>query len=178
MSASNSIRVSSTGYDSLTDAEADYESVKRVFEQTGEVSSFDAAVLDLGIEGKPRFAESQEPSSSSSRSVPGWASRIAHYLFQGLALVGGEAGNAPLDIPPRAEAAPGLDADELERLAEPLDRAVAGLIVACPTGMADRVGEIVRARDSYVSSAVDVDVPRLDAQIADAVDDSASKPET
>src|SRR5262249_21840135 len=161
----------SAGYDGLSAAETDYEAVQRIFDAAGEASSFDAAVIDLRIKGKPRLARAQQPSNQTTAGTSAWgrAVRVAHYLYEGLAMVGGEAGGAADNTPSEAGSNTGIDADDLKELGAALKRAAAGLVVAFPAGMADQVRESVHAADAYVSSSVDADFQELDAQITNAV---------
>src|SRR5262249_22081772 len=147
------------------------------FEEAGEASSFDAAVLDLSIKSKPRLAQEQEPSghATANASVRRRSVRVAHYLYEGLAIAGGGAGGAANDVPSGHASNTGVDAGDLERLGAALKRAVAGLVVAFPTGMADHVRASVHAEDLYVSSAVDADFQQLDDQITHAVHRTVSE---
>src|SRR5262245_6664454 len=178
MSAKSSIAVLSAGYESVEDAEADYEAVKTVFEECGESSSFDAAVIDLSTKGKPRFARAQEPSNQTTSGTGVWgrATRVAHYLFEGLSAVGGEAGGTPGDTASRAGLSTGVDAEDLQKLGATLKNATAGFVVAIPTGMVDKVRASVHGRDTYVSSAVDADLRALDDQITSAVHRTFARP--
>ena len=179
MSVSGVIAVLSAGYDNLADAEADFEAVEHVFEEAGEVSSFDAAVIDFSVTGKPRLAREQTPSSQPTEGTSAWgrAVRIARYLYEGLATVGGEAGGSAGGTLSEPGSSSGVDADDLEKLGAALKRAAAGLFVAFPTGMAVQVSESIHARDRYVSSAVDADFQKLDTQITNAVRRSVSPPD-
>jgi hypothetical protein len=176
VSATSSIGLVSAAYDSVADAEVDYDAAKNVFEAAGVPSSFDAAVIDLSTKGKPRFARTQAPSShtTAGTGASSWAARVARHLFEGLAIVGGEAGGADVDDPSGAGSSTGLEVDELERLEASLTHATAGLLVAYPIELADRIRESLHPRERYAANLVNADLQKLDAQISDAVHGSDS----
>jgi uncharacterized membrane protein len=179
MVGKSSIAVLSAGYGSVEDAGTDYDAVKAVFDERGEASSFDAAVIDLSTKGKPRLARTHEPSNQITPGTGVWgrATRVAHYLFEGLAMVGGEAGGAPGGTASAASVNTGVDAEDLQKLGATLKNATAGFVVAIPTGLIDQVRATVHGRDTYVSSAIDADLSALDHQITSAVHQTFARPD-
>ena len=56
MSENDTLMVLGASYDSVSDAEVDYEAVKQLYELAGVGHDFDAAVLERGADGKVKVA--------------------------------------------------------------------------------------------------------------------------
>ena len=72
MSEKDTLIVLAASYDSVSDAEVDYEAVKSLYNNAGVGHDFDAAVLERGDDGKVKVATSTR---SPPATVPGKVSR-------------------------------------------------------------------------------------------------------
>ena len=149
-------------YDSVSDAEVDYEAVKAAYSNAGVGHGFDAAVLERGADGKvnrrqargldaPRCVDRSLDRSSGrdaarhrpGRRRSGWSGcRSNHRAHQGR-----------------------HDDKELKQLGEVLEKGQAGLIVNYATNMADQVAASIKAENKYVSDAVNADADELVKQM-------------
>ena len=63
MSEKDTLFVLAASYDTVADAEADYEAVKELYDVAGIGHSFDAAVLERGDDGKVKVVDKHEQST-------------------------------------------------------------------------------------------------------------------
>ena len=63
MSEKDTLIVLAASYDSVSDAEVDYEAVKSLYNNAGVGHDFDAAVLERGDDGKVKVAHKHEEST-------------------------------------------------------------------------------------------------------------------
>ena len=63
MSEKDTLIVLGASYDSVSDAEVDYEAVKALYANAGVGHEFDAAVLERGDDGKVKVADKHEAST-------------------------------------------------------------------------------------------------------------------
>ena len=63
MSEKDTLIVLGASYDSVADAELDYETVKALYEEAGVGHTFDAAVLERGDDGKIKVVDKHEAST-------------------------------------------------------------------------------------------------------------------
>ena len=63
MSKKDMLVVLGASYDSVSDAEVDYEAVKALYYNAGVGHEFDAAVIERGADGKVKVAEKHEQST-------------------------------------------------------------------------------------------------------------------
>ena len=63
MSEKDMLVVLAASYDSVAEAEADYEAVKELYEEAGVGHEFDAAVLERGADGKVKVVDKHEQST-------------------------------------------------------------------------------------------------------------------
>lgn len=171
MSNEDTLTVLAASYDSLADAEADYESVKALYHAAGTTHDFDAAVLDHDESGKVRIVKSFEESTRFGAGVGlgiGLAVGAAFALFPAIGLagglaVGGASGAVLGAVTGHVEG--GLDRDDLKQLGEILEKGQAGLIIVYASNMADQVAADVTAVNRFVSKQMDADLDQLVKQI-------------
>ncbi len=63
MSEKDTLIVLGASYDSVSDAEVDYEAVKALYANAGVGHEFDAAILERGDDGKVKVADKHEAST-------------------------------------------------------------------------------------------------------------------
>jgi uncharacterized membrane protein len=171
--------VLAASYDSVSEAEADYEAVKALYNEVGSSHDFDAAVLERDDDGKVHVAKKHEqPTRHGAAKGLGWGLAIgaAAAIFPGIALVGGlAAGGAAGAVvgAVKGHVEGGMDDDDLKELGQVLERGRAGLIVVYATNMADQIAANIKAENRFVSKAIDAEADELARQIKEAEAGSA-----
>jgi len=166
MSKKDTLVVLGASYDSVADAEADYQTVKELYAAAGVGHDFDAAIVERGVDGKVKVAKKHEASTRHG-AWEGLAIGTLTAILPGIGLgVGAAAGAGIGAIAGHVKG--GMKDSDLEQLGAVLDKGAAGLIVVYATAMADQVAASVKATDRYVSEAMDVDADALAKQIQDA----------
>ena len=171
--------VLAASYDDVSEAEADYEAVKALYNEVGSSHDFDAAVLERDDDGKVHVAKKHEqPTRHGAAKGLGWGLAIgaAAAIFPGIALVGGlAAGGAAGAVigAVKGHVEGGMDDDDLKELGQVLERGRAGLIVVYATNMADQIAANIKAENRFVSKAIDAEADELARQIKEAEAGSA-----
>ena len=166
MAKTDTVIILGASYDSVSDAEVDYEAVKTLYYDAGVGHEFDAAVLERGDDGKVKVADKHEQSTrhgawkglaigAAAALLPGIGLGVAAVTGAGIGAVTGHFKN-------------GMSNDDLKQLGEVLDRGQAGLIVLYGTNMADQVAASIKAENRYVSDAIDADADELAKQLNEA----------
>jgi uncharacterized membrane protein len=170
MSEKDTLLVLAAAYDSVADAEADYEAVKALYYSAAASHDFDAAVLDRDEEGKVRVARKHEqPTRHGAAKGLGWGLAVgaACVLFPAVGLgaiaAGGGAGAVIGAVTGHVKG--GLDNADLKQLGEVLNKGQAGLIVVYAVNMADQIAASIKAQNRYVSQEIDADADELAKQI-------------
>src|SRR3954451_6425983 len=123
-------------YDSVADAEADYELVKDLHSEAGLIDAYDAAVVERREDGKTKIVKKHETPTRAGGVLGGGvglATGLVVALFPlaaigGGLLVGTTAGGAILGAV-AGHAAAGMSRHDLKELGEHLDKGQAGLVV-------------------------------------------------
>ena len=156
--------VLAAAYDTVDAALIDYEAVKQVFHHAGEGHNFDASVVACDGDGGTHVITKHEESTRHGLKWGLAAGALCAVLpvvgvLGGLA-AGGAIGSAVGHVKG------GISNGELERLAEPLQRGQAGLVVVYPARLKEEVVATMRAGHEAVFVALDLDREGLDRQIA------------
>src|SRR4051812_20880883 len=133
-------------YDSVADAEADYQLVKDLHTEAGLIDAYDAAVVERRDGGKTKIVSKHETPTRVGGGLGGGiglASGLVVALFPfaavgGGLLVGTAAGGAILGAV-AGHAAAGMGRHDLKELGEHLDAGQAGLVVVALSDMATKV---------------------------------------
>jgi uncharacterized membrane protein len=166
MSEKDTLVVLGASYDSVSDAEVDYEAVKALYANAGVGHDFDAAILERGADGTVKVAKKHEASTRHG-AWEGLAIGAATAILPGIGLGVGAAVGAGIGAV-AGHMKGGLKDSDLKELGEVLDKGEAGLIVIYATNMADQVAASLKAEDRFVSDAIDADADSLAKQIRDA----------
>ena len=150
-------------YDSVSDAEVDYEAVKALYAAAGVGHEFDAAVLERGEDGKVKVADKHEASTRHG-AWAGLAIGACAAILPGIGLGVGMAVGAGIGAV-SGHIKGGMKDDDLKQLGETLNKGQAGLIVIYATNMADQIAASIKAENRYVSEAIDADADELAKQI-------------
>ena len=166
MSKKDTLVVLGASYDSVSDAEVDYEAVKALYYNAGVGHEFDAAILERGADGKVKVSKKHEQSTRHG-AWAGLAIGAASAILPGIGLAVGAAAGAGIGAV-AGHIKGGMKDSDLKKLGEVLDRGDAGLVAIYATNMADQVAKSIKAEDRYVSEAMDADADALAKQIEEA----------
>lgn len=163
MSEKDTLIVLGASYDSIADAEADYEAVKAMYANAGVGHAFDAAVLERGDDGKVKVADKHEASTRHG-AWEGLAIGAVAAILPGIGLGVGMAVGAGIGAV-TGHIKGGMSDSDLEQLGTVLDKGQAGLIVIYATNMADQIAASIKAQNRYVSKEIDASADELAKQL-------------
>lgn len=134
-------------YESVADAERDYESIKKLHHE-GEIGSYDAAVLSKDEGGEVHVHRAEKPTKHASW-VGAAAGAGAAILFPAsiAVLAGGGAGVGAWI----GHMAHGIKRSEAKRMASMLERGRAGLVVVGVDESAGKVEEMASGATSHIT---------------------------
>ena len=168
MSDKDTLIVMGASYDSVSDAEVDYEAVKAAYSNAGVGHDFDAAVLERGADGKVKVDDKHEASTRHG-AWTGLAIGVVAAILPGIGLGVGAAVGAGIGAI-TGHIKGGMSNKDLKQLGEVLEKGQAGLIVIYATNMADQVAASIKAENKYVSDAINADADELVKQMKAAED--------
>ena len=163
MSDNDMLIVLAASYDSVADAEVDYEAVKALYYNAGVGHDFDAAVLERGADGKVKVADKHEQSTRHG-AWKGLAIGALAAILPGIGLGVGAAVGAGIGAV-TGHLKGGMSDDNLKQLGATLDQGQAGLIVLYATNMADQVAASIKAENRFVSDEIDANADELAKQL-------------
>ena len=163
MSDKDTMIVLGASYDSVADAEADYEAVKDLYKAAGVGHDFDAAVLQRGSDGKTKVLDKHEASTRHG-AWEGLAIGALAAILPGIGLGVGAAVGAGVGAV-TGHFKGGISNDDLKQLSTVLDQGEAGLIVLYATNMADQIAANIKAENKFVSDSIDADADELAKQL-------------
>jgi uncharacterized membrane protein len=176
MSKPDALVVLAASYDTLIDAEVDFENVKALYKEGGTSHDFDAAVIVRDGTGKVDVVKKhEEPTRHGAVHGLAWGLAIgaACALLPGIGLLGGLAvggGTGAAIGAVTGHMMGGLDNDDLKGLGDTLAKGQAGLVVVYATSMADQISANIKARDKHISKEVEADLDDLERQLREAKD--------
>jgi len=161
-------------YDSVADAEADYQLVKDLHSEAGLIDAYDAAVVERREGGKTKIVKKHETPTRAGGVLGGGvglATGLVVALFPFAAVGGGllagtTAGGAILGAV-AGHAAAGMSRHDLKELGEHLDAGQAGLVVVAVADMGAKV-------EAAMERATQLQQKQLQADIAELERDAAS----
>ena len=163
MSEKDMLVVLGASYDSVSDAEVDYEAVKALYDNAGVGHDFDAAIVQRGEDGKVKVAKKHEESTRHG-AWTGLAIGALAAILPGVGLVAGAAVGAGIGAV-TGHIKGGMSNDDLKQLGTVLENGEAGLIVIYATNMADQVAASIKAEDRFGSDAIDADADERAKQL-------------
>ena len=150
-------------YDSVSDAEVDYQAVKAMYDNAGVGHDFDAAIVERGADGKVKVAKKHEESTRHG-AWTGLAIGALAAILPGVGLVAGAAVGAGIGAV-TGHLKGGMSNDDLKQLGTVLEKGEAGLIVIYATNMADQIAASIKAENRFVSDVIDADAEELAKQL-------------
>jgi uncharacterized membrane protein len=171
MSDADTVLVLAAAYDSVSDAEVDYEAIKALYMEVKASHDFDAAVIERDESGEVKVVKKHEqPTRHGAATGLGWGLAIgaAMAIFPAIGLVGGmvAGGGAGAAIGAvTGHMKGGMDDDDLKALGETLDKGKAGLIAVYAVNMADQIAASIKAENKFISKEIDARADELAEQI-------------
>lgn len=160
-------------YDSVADAEADYQLVKDLHTESGLIDAYDAAVIERGEGGKTKIVKKHETPTRAGGVLGGGvglATGLVVALFPFAAVGGGllagtTAGGAILGAV-AGHAAAGMSRHDLKELGEHLDAGQAGLVVVAVADMGAKVERAMKRAEKLEQKQLDADIAELERDAA------------
>jgi uncharacterized membrane protein len=160
-------------YDSVADAEADYELVKDLHTKADLIDAYDAAVIERRDGAKTKIVKQHETPTRAGGVLGGGiglAGGLVIALFPFAAVGGGllagtTAGGAILGAV-AGHAAAGMSRHDLKELGEHLDAGQAGLVVVAVADMGAKVEKAMKRAEKVQQKRLEADVEALERDAA------------
>jgi uncharacterized membrane protein len=157
-------------YDSVGDAEADYQLVKDLHVQAGLIDAYDAAVIEREDSGKVKITKKHETPTRAGGVLGagvGLATGLVVALFPFAAIGGGllaatTGGGAVLGAV-AGHAAAGMSRHDLKELGEELDAGQAGLVVVGVSDMQSKVEHAMKKARKLETKQLKADASAIEA---------------
>ena len=167
-------------YDSLAEAEADYQFVKDLHTEAGLIDAYDAAVIERTGAGKVKIVKKHETPTRVGGVLGGGvglATGLVVALFPfaavgGGLLVGTTAGGAILGAV-AGHAAAGMSRHDLKELGEHLDTGQAGLVVVAVSDMGAKVERAMKRAQKLERKELKADNEEIERDAAAATETPA-----
>jgi uncharacterized membrane protein len=167
-------------YDSVEDAEADYELVKELHTEANLIDAYDAAVIAKRDDGKVKITKKHETPTRVGGVLGGGvglATGLVVALFPFAAVGGGlllgtTAGGAVLGAV-TGHAAAGMSRHDLKELGEQLDAGNAGLIVVAVSDMGAKVEQAMKRAEKLEQKELKADTEAIERDAQEAEGASA-----
>ena len=163
-------------YDSVADAEADYQLVKDLHTEADLIDAYDAAVVERSADGKVKIVKKHETPTRMGGVLGGGvglATGLVVALFPfaavgGGLLVGTAAGGAILGAV-AGHAAAGMSRSDLKELGEHLDAGQAGLVVVAVSDMGAKVERAMERAAKIEQREIEADTSQIERDAAAVV---------
>ncbi|HEX8896066.1 MAG TPA: hypothetical protein VF783_22285 [Terriglobales bacterium] len=160
-------------YNTESDALADYDAVRKLYNDLGIIDTYDAAVLTRGPDGKVEIVKRvEEPTRHGAAAglLIGLAVGAAVVLFPaaGIPLAAGMAGGAAIGTTAGAVAghvARGMKRSDLKELGELLDNGKSGLVVVAASDVASKVEAAITRAKKRAKAQLQADVDAMKKEI-------------
>ena len=160
-------------YNTESDALADYDAVRKLYNDLGIIDTYDAAVLTRGPDGKVEIVKRvEEPTRHGAAAglLIGLAVGAAVVLFPaaGIPLAAGMAGGAAIGTTAGAVAghvARGMKRSDLKELGELLDDGKSGLVVVAASDVASKVEAAITRAKKRAKAQLQADVDAMKKEI-------------
>ena len=160
-------------YNTESDALADYDAVRKLYNDLGIIDTYDAAVLTRGPDGKVEIVKRvEEPTRHGAAAglLIGLAVGAAVVLFPaaGIPLAAGMAGGAVVGTTAGAVAghvARGMKRSDLKDLGELLDNGKSGLVVVAASDVASKVEAAITRAKKRAKAQLQADVDAMKKEI-------------
>lgn len=163
-------------YDSLADAEADYEAIKALYYDDNLIDTFDAAIIEKDEKGKVKIVKKHEQPLRQGAWVGGGlglAAGLVVALFPAVGLGAGLLWGAGIGAGLGAwagHAVAGMSRGDLKDLGEALDNGEYALVAVAAAAIADRVAAAVKHAEKVERKEL-----KADAKVAKKEAEEAAK---
>ena len=157
-------------YDTIEDAEADYEAVFDLH-AAGAIGTFDSAVIRKEEDGKVRVTKTEKPTQHGAwtgAAVGALVGLIFPPAILGSAIVGAGAGGLTGHL------AKGIPRGDLKELGEELDANTAAVIVLGESKIEEQLEKAVKRANKLIEKELDAEADELERELKAAEKDSAS----
>jgi uncharacterized membrane protein len=162
-------------YDSVEDAEADYELIKELHTEANLIDAYDAAVVARHADGKVKIVKKHETPTRAGGVLGGGvglATGLVVALFPFAAIGGGllavtTGGGAVLGAV-AGHAAAGMSRHDLKELGEHLDAGQAGLVVVGVTDMQSKIEPAMKLARKIETKQLEADPVAIEADAQSA----------
>ena len=162
-------------YESVADAEADYQLVKDLHTEAGLIDAYDAAVVERREDGKTKIVKKHETPTRVGGVLGGGiglATGLVVALFPFAAVGGGllaaTAGGGAILGAVAGHAAGGMSRDDLKELGETLDAGQAGLVVVAVSDMGAKVQRAMKRAAKLQQRQLKADTAEIERDAASA----------
>jgi uncharacterized membrane protein len=168
-------------YDSVADAEADYDVVKQLHVEAGLIDAYDAAIVERREDGKVKLGKKHETPTRVGGVLGGGvglATGLVVALFPFAAVGGGlllgtTAGGAILGAV-AGHAAAGMSRGDLKELGEHLDAGQAGLVVVAVSDMGAKVERAMKRAAKVQEKQLKADTEEIERDARSAGESSGA----
>jgi uncharacterized membrane protein len=162
-------------YDSVGDADADYELVRELHTEAGLIDGYDAAVIERREDGKVKIVKKHETPTRVGGVLGGGiglATGVVVALFPFAAIGGGllaaTTGGGAILGAVAGHAAAGMSRDDLKELGESLDAGQAGLVVVAVSDMGAKVERAMNRAAKLQQKQLKADTTEIERDAASA----------
>jgi uncharacterized membrane protein len=166
-------------YDSVGDAEADYQLVKDLHTEAGLIDAYDAAVIQRRDDGKVKIVKKHETPTRVGGVLGGGiglATGLVVALFPFAAIGGGllaaTTGGGAILGAVAGHAAAGMSRGDLKELGEALDAGQAGLVVVAVSDMGAKVERAMNRAAKLQRKELKADTAEIERDAASAGQDT------
>jgi uncharacterized membrane protein len=166
-------------YDSVGDAEADYQLVKDLHTEAGLIDAYDAAVIERREDGKTKIVKKHETPTRVGGVLGGGvglATGLVVALFPFAAIGGGllaaTTGGGAILGAVTGHAAAGMSRGDLKELGEFLDAGQAGLVVVAVSDMGAKVEQAMKRAEKLQQKQLKADTAEIERDAASAAQSS------
>ena len=166
-------------YDSVSDAEADYQLVKDLHTEAGLIDAYDAAVVERREDGKTKIVKKHETPTRVGGVLGGGmglATGLVVALFPFAAIGGGllaaTTGGGAILGAVAGHAAAGMSRDDLKELGEALDAGQAGLVVVAVSDMGAKVERAMERAEKLQQKQIKADTAEIERDATSAGESS------
>ncbi|MFG2825412.1 hypothetical protein ACGFX4_39045 [Kitasatospora sp. NPDC048365] len=159
-------------YDSVADAEADYDLVKELHTKANLIDAYDAAVIDRRADGKVKIAKKHETPTRVGGVLGGGvglATGLVVALFPFAAIGGGllaaTAGGGAVLGAVAGHAAGGMSRQDLKELGERLDAGQAGLVVVGVSDMGTKIEAAMKKAQKVETKQLKADTAKIETDV-------------
>ena len=162
-------------YESVGDAEADYQLVKDLHTEAGLIDAYDAAVIQRREDGKVKIVKKHETPTRVGGVLGGGiglATGLVVALFPFAAIGGGllaaTTGGGAILGAVAGHAAAGMSRNDLKELGEALDAGQAGLVVVAVADMGAKVERAMERAEKVQKKELKADTAEIERDAASA----------